>query len=171
MNRDYMQPVAWTEREIELIDEMIEVQLIHSERLDSIPNRAMADKQKGWNMERVALLQKIKAAPPAAPAPDAQPAIYPEEAREMGLEEVPYYTHPPVEDVRPVAYETENELWWHDAPDINDYIRSTGIPLYRHPPAADVQVLVQALKEIIEHCPNSWAEIRADVALKIWEGK
>ena len=107
----------------------------------------------------------------AAPAPDVQPAIYPEEAREMGLEEVPYYTHPPVEDVRPVAYETENELWWHDAPDINDYIRSTGIPLYRHPPTADVQELVQALKEIIEHCPNSWAEIRADVALKKWEGK
>ena len=45
------------------------------------------------------------------------------------------------------------------------------IPLYTHPPAADVQELVQALKEIIKHCPNSWAEIRADVALKIWEGK
>jgi hypothetical protein len=41
--------------------------------------------------------------------------------------------------------------------------------VYTHPPAADVQELVQALKEIIEHCPNSWAEIRADVALKIWE--
>lgn len=36
----------------------------------------------------------------AAPAPDVQPAIYPEEAREMGLEEVPYYTHPPAEDVQ-----------------------------------------------------------------------
>ena len=35
----------------------------------------------------------------AAPQPDVQPAIYPEEAREMGLEEVPYYTHPPAADV------------------------------------------------------------------------
>jgi hypothetical protein len=36
----------------------------------------------------------------AAPAPDVQPAIYPEEARQMGLEEVAYYTHPPAADVR-----------------------------------------------------------------------
>ncbi len=34
------------------------------------------------------------------PAPDVQPAIYPEEAREMGLEEVAYYTHPPAADVQ-----------------------------------------------------------------------
>jgi hypothetical protein len=54
---------------------------------------------------------------------------------------VPLYEHPPAADVQPVAYETENELWWHDAPDINDHIRKTGIPLYRHPPAADVQEL------------------------------
>jgi hypothetical protein len=51
------------------------------------------------------------------------------------------YLAPPAADVQPVAYETENELWWHDAPDINDHIRKTGIPLYRHPPAADVQEL------------------------------
>jgi hypothetical protein len=39
------------------------------------------------------------------PAPDVQPAIYPEEAREMGLEEVPYYTHQPASpDVQPVAW-------------------------------------------------------------------
>jgi hypothetical protein len=46
-----------------------------------------------------------------------------------------------------------------------------GTLLYLAPPTADVQELVEALQEIIEHCPNSWAEIRADVALKIWEGK
>lgn len=51
-----------TPREIELIDGMIEVQLHHAERCDSIPNRAMAEKQKGWDMERVALLRKLKAA-------------------------------------------------------------------------------------------------------------
>ena len=49
-----------TPREIELIDGMIEVQLNHAERCDSIPNRAMAEKQKGWDMERVELLRKLK---------------------------------------------------------------------------------------------------------------
>ena len=51
-----------TPREIELIDGMIAVQLDHAMRCDAIANRAMADKQKGWDMERVALLQKFKAA-------------------------------------------------------------------------------------------------------------
>lgn len=51
-----------TPREIELIDGMIEVQLDHAMRCDAIANRVMADKQKGWDMERVALLQKFKAA-------------------------------------------------------------------------------------------------------------
>jgi len=50
-----------TAREIELIDGMIEVQLDHAQRCDSIANRAMADKQKGWDMERVELLRKLKA--------------------------------------------------------------------------------------------------------------
>jgi hypothetical protein len=58
---------GWTERELELIDGMIQVQLDHAQRCDSIANRTMAEKQKGWDMERVALLQKIKATPPAAP--------------------------------------------------------------------------------------------------------
>ncbi len=49
-----------TEREIELIDGMIEVQLKHATQCDRISNRTMADKQKGWDMERVALLQKLK---------------------------------------------------------------------------------------------------------------
>ena len=38
------------------------------------------------------------------------------------------------EQARPVAYEMGDELWWHDSPDINDYIRENGIPLYRHSP-------------------------------------
>jgi hypothetical protein len=54
----YRKPL--TAREIELIDGMIEVQLAHAQRCDSIANRTMADKQKGWDMERVALLQKLK---------------------------------------------------------------------------------------------------------------
>jgi hypothetical protein len=62
-------PVPLTARELELIDGMIEVQLDHAKRCDSIANRTMAERQKGWDMERVALLQKIRATPPAAPVP------------------------------------------------------------------------------------------------------
>jgi hypothetical protein len=58
------EPVAWTDRELQLIDGMIEVQLHHAAQCDGIANRTMAEKQKGWDMERVALLQKIKAHPP-----------------------------------------------------------------------------------------------------------
>ena len=53
-------PVSWTKRELELIDGMIEVQIAHAERCDSISNRVMAEKQKGWDMERVELLKKIR---------------------------------------------------------------------------------------------------------------
>lgn len=51
-----------TERENELIDGMIEVQLHHAAQCDRIANRTMAEKQKGWDMERVELLRKLKAA-------------------------------------------------------------------------------------------------------------
>ncbi len=50
-----------TPREIELIDGMIDVQLHHARQCDGISNRTMAEKQKGWDMERVALLQKLRA--------------------------------------------------------------------------------------------------------------
>ena len=59
-----MEPVAWTDRELELIDGMIEVQLHHAAQCDAIANRPMAERQKGWDMERVALLRKIKSSPP-----------------------------------------------------------------------------------------------------------
>jgi hypothetical protein len=58
------EPVAWTDRELELIDGMIEVQLRHAAQCDGIANRTMAEKQKSWDMERVALLHKIKSSPP-----------------------------------------------------------------------------------------------------------
>ena len=58
------EPVAWTERELELINGMIGMQLHHAEQCDHIPNRKMAEKQKGWDMERVTLLQKVKATTP-----------------------------------------------------------------------------------------------------------
>lgn len=46
-------------REVELINGMIEVQLNHAGRCDRIANREMAEKQKGWDMERVELLRKV----------------------------------------------------------------------------------------------------------------
>jgi len=52
-------PVALTPRELELIDGMIEVQFYHASQCDGIANRKMADKQKGWDMERVELLRKL----------------------------------------------------------------------------------------------------------------
>lgn len=55
-------PLQLSAREVELLDGMIGAQLDHAKRCDNIPNRAMADKQKGWDMERAALLQKLKAA-------------------------------------------------------------------------------------------------------------
>ena len=47
-------------RELELIDGMIAVQLDHAQRCDAISNRDMAEKQKGWDMERVELLRRIR---------------------------------------------------------------------------------------------------------------
>ena len=52
--------VGLTEREVELIDEMIETQLLHAERCDHIANSTMAQKQKAWDLERVELLRKLK---------------------------------------------------------------------------------------------------------------
>ena len=54
-------PAPLSAREIELLDSMIDAQLNHAQRCDSIPNRPMAEKQKGWDMERVTLLRKLKA--------------------------------------------------------------------------------------------------------------
>lgn len=56
--------LSWSERELDLIDGMIESQLYHAERCDNIGNRVMAEKQKGWDLERVALLRKIRSLSP-----------------------------------------------------------------------------------------------------------
>lgn len=48
-----------TDREFELLEGMIRSELNHAERCDALRNRAMAEKQKGWDMERVTLLKKI----------------------------------------------------------------------------------------------------------------
>jgi hypothetical protein len=50
-----------TQQEIELIDGMIEVQRNHAQRCDMIQNRRMAEKQKARDLERVALLERIRA--------------------------------------------------------------------------------------------------------------
>lgn len=48
-----------TPREVELVHGMIAVQQNHADTCDRIANRKMADKQKGWDLERIALLNKI----------------------------------------------------------------------------------------------------------------
>lgn len=63
---------AMTERELELIDGMIAVQLDHAQRCDAISNRAMAEKQKGWDMERVELLRRIRSLGITAQATQAE---------------------------------------------------------------------------------------------------
>jgi hypothetical protein len=60
-------PAGWTQREIELFDGMIEVQERHAARCEPIQNKEMALKQKGWDLERVALLKKCKSMLSAAP--------------------------------------------------------------------------------------------------------
>ena len=52
--------VGLTDREVELIDGMIKLNLNHATQCDRIGNRTMAEKQKGWDMERVELLRKLK---------------------------------------------------------------------------------------------------------------
>jgi len=52
--------VPMTERDLELIDGMIAVQLDHAQRCDAMDNRVMGEKQKGWDMERVELLRRIR---------------------------------------------------------------------------------------------------------------
>ena len=54
-------PVPLTTRELQLIDGMIEVQMYYAKQWDGIANRKMADKQKGWDMERVELLRRVRA--------------------------------------------------------------------------------------------------------------
>lgn len=54
-----------SDREIELIDGMIGVQLHHAEQCQAMIDRpggnvVMAKKQLGWDMERVELLRKVK---------------------------------------------------------------------------------------------------------------
>ena len=54
----------WTPREVELFNGMISVQKDHAERCDKIANLTMGEKQKAWDMERIALLEKCLAASP-----------------------------------------------------------------------------------------------------------
>jgi len=55
-----VEPFTLTHRELDLLDGMIESQLYHSERCGKIDNRPMAEKQIGWNNERIELLRRIR---------------------------------------------------------------------------------------------------------------
>jgi hypothetical protein len=53
-------PTPLTPREHELLDGLIARELDHAAQCDGIANRRMAERQKDWDMERVALLRKLK---------------------------------------------------------------------------------------------------------------
>ena len=72
--------VPMTERELELIDGMIAVQLDHAQRCDAISNRAMAEQHKGWDMERVELLRRIRSFGITAQAKMETPCSQPSDA-------------------------------------------------------------------------------------------
>jgi hypothetical protein len=69
------QPVAWTEFDLSLIDGLIYESSCAVTVWGGESNRELAGKQKGFHMDRVALLKKIKATLPAAPDLQAVPAI------------------------------------------------------------------------------------------------
>jgi hypothetical protein len=65
-----VQPMAWTELDLSLIDGLIYEASCAATGWDGESNRELADKQKSLHTARVALLKKIKATPTAA-----QPAV------------------------------------------------------------------------------------------------
>lgn len=100
----------------------------------------------------------------------------------------PLYTHPPAAEVQELerseryqiqmaAISTASLGYWKEGDAISPEYDTVALrdvaKLYGRYEAAraDVAELVEVLKEIIEHCPNSWAEIRADVALKKWSDR
>lgn len=100
---------AMTERELELIDGMITVQLDHAQRCDAISNRDMAEKQKGWDMERVELLRRI---------------------RSLGITAHAQVQGEPVLFIHPDTFAMNNAHVgaWKPGHELTGYI-----PLYRHP--------------------------------------
>ena len=48
-----------TPREVDLVKGMIAAQQNHADTCNRIANRKMADIQRGWDLERIALLNKI----------------------------------------------------------------------------------------------------------------
>jgi hypothetical protein len=113
LEQQEQEPVAWTDRELELIDGMIEVQLRHAAQCDAIANRPMAERQKGWDMERVALLRKIKSSPPR---------------RETEQE--------------PVAWQWLNSAYFRKKPPANAE-SGAWIPLYTAPPRREWRKLTE----------------------------
>jgi len=59
----------------------------------------------------------------------------------------------------PVAYETENELWWAHSGDINNWIRKNGVPLYRRQPQREWVGLTD--EEIAQGLKESWVTEQA----------
>jgi len=129
------------ERELELIDGMIEVQLHHARQCDGIANRAMAEKQKGWDLERVALLRKLRAALAAQPA-DAQQ----EPVAEVHAAHLRPYDGSGGHWCREVLlYSGNNPHDWLDG-------KNTRVKLYATPPPAAVPLTDDQLRADLISC-------------------
>jgi hypothetical protein len=131
------EPVAWTDRELQLIDGMIEVQLHHAAQCDGIANRTMAEKQKGWDMERVALLHKIKSISPRCET-EQEPGVC---GRCGGLVYDPVVAQQEQEPVLVVEQEPDYMSRGHFYEGSKPFIDPTevwklpiGTKLYTHPP-------------------------------------
>ena len=83
----------------------------------------------------------------------------------------------------PVAWLEGNDIYWHNAPDINDWIRKNGQPLYTRPAPKVEPVnrkLLEALKDLLQDTQHAEHEcgdeewcpvIKARAAISQAEGK
>jgi hypothetical protein len=122
-------------------------------------------------------VERLKAAQPA-PVQDstcsetlrAQGKAYPRTCKKCGKgpcigapKQPPEQPAPTVQE--PVAYEYGDDVFWHDSPDINDYIRANGNALvYATPPAAQPAV-PDAITDRSEHPEyiQGWNDCRAEM--------
>jgi hypothetical protein len=144
MSKKDVQPVAWVDL-LKEADQIVKNKPTWKRFIDGTP---LSNDIAVWMAD---FAQRY-----ATPALDVRPAIYPEEAREMGLEEVPYYTHQPASpDVQPVAWMYTLEYGDTVADkkvSLGQLNYPFGTPLYAHPaptrqPLTDEQIDALQLPE------------------------
>jgi len=87
------------------------------------------------------------------------------------------HTTPPAQPAptvqKPVAYEYGDDVFWHDSPDINDYIRANGKALvYATPPASWMEMVTANLvrEGVSKHKARELAEHFCGLAQRQWVG-